>query len=98
VPVDVTAVAANTEQSPNDAQMGQIVAQDLQTLLHANALPGNDFEDNIPVAAAIRAALDAIVTRNVADFSYSPLPVWEPAVLLKRLPGGNARRLPVLGR
>jgi predicted nucleic acid-binding protein len=62
-----------------------ILALDRQTLLDADALPGNDFEDNILIAAAVTAALDAIVTRNVADFTHSPIPVWTPAELLKRL-------------
>ncbi|HEV3446105.1 MAG TPA: hypothetical protein VG099_15800, partial [Gemmataceae bacterium] len=61
-----------------------------QTRIDADALAGNDFEDNILLAAAVGAALDAIVTRNVADFSHSPLPVWEPVELLKPLPGGSA--------
>jgi len=66
-----------------------ILPIDKQTLLDADALPGNDLEDNILIAAAITASLDAIVTRNVADFSHSPLPVWEPAELLKRLAGAG---------
>ncbi len=48
---------------------------DKQTLLDADTLPGNDFEDNILIAAAVTASLDAIVTRNAADFSHSPIPV-----------------------
>ena len=64
-----------------------ILPIDKQTLLDADALSGNDFEDNILIAAAITAALDTIVTRNVADFAHSPIPVWEPAELLKRLHG-----------
>jgi len=56
-----------------------------QTLLDADAMPGVDFEDNILIAAAATASLDAIVTRNKSDFSHSPIPVWEPAELLKRL-------------
>ncbi len=66
-----------------------ILPIDKQTLLDADALPGNDFEDNILIAAAATASLDAIVTRNVTDFSHSPIPVWDPAGLLKRLPSGN---------
>jgi predicted nucleic acid-binding protein len=62
-----------------------ILPIDKQSLLDAHALPGNDFEDNIMIAAAVAASLDAIVTRNVADFAHSPIPVWEPAELLKRL-------------
>ncbi len=64
-----------------------ILPIDKQTLLDADALPGNDFEDNILIAAAVTSSLDAIVTRNIADFSHSPIPVWEPAELLKRLSG-----------
>ncbi len=67
-----------------------ILPLDQQTLLDADALPGNDFEDNILIAAAVAAALDAIVTRNGADFSHSPIPVWDPAELLKRLPGASS--------
>jgi len=66
-----------------------ILPIDKQTLVDADALPGNDFEDNILIAAAVTAAVDAIVTRNVADFSHSPIPVWEPAELLKKLSGGG---------
>jgi predicted nucleic acid-binding protein len=64
-----------------------ILPIDKQTLLDADALPGSDFEDNILIAAAVAASLDAIVTRNRADFSHSPIPVWDPAELLKRLSG-----------
>jgi predicted nucleic acid-binding protein len=64
-----------------------ILPVDKQTLLDADALPGHDFEDNILIAADVTAAQDAIVTRNVADFAHSPIPVWEPAELLKRLHG-----------
>lgn len=65
----------------------EILPIDKQTLLDADAMPGADFEDNILIAAAVAASLDAIVTRNPADFSHSPIPVWEPAELLKRLSG-----------
>jgi predicted nucleic acid-binding protein len=58
---------------------------DKQTLLDADAMTGNDFEDNIMIAAAAAAVVDAIVTRNAADFAHSPIPVWEPAELLRRL-------------
>ncbi len=67
----------------------EILPIDKQTLLDADAMPGADFEDNILIAAAVSAKLDAIVTRNLADFSHSPIPVWEPAELLKRLTGGS---------
>ncbi len=67
----------------------EILPIDKQTLLDADVMPGTDFEDNILIAAAVAASLDAIVTRNPADFSHSPIPVWEPAELLKRLRGAG---------
>ena len=66
-----------------------------QTLLDADALAGNDFEDNILIAAAIAAALDAIVTRNGADFAHSPIPVLDPVELLKKLAASSSS--PVAG-
>jgi len=67
-----------------------ILPVDKQTLLDADALPGSDYEDNILIAAAVTASVDAIVTRNVAHFSQSALPAWEPAELLKRLSAASA--------
>ena len=72
-----------------------ILPVEKQTLLDAASMIGNDFEDNILIAAAVTASLDAIVTSNVADFAHSPIPVWEPAELLKRL--GGASSPPVVG-
>lgn len=63
----------------------EILTVDRQSLLDADRSPGTDFEDNIQIAAAVAASLDAIVTRNVADFAHAPIPVWEPAELLRRL-------------
>jgi hypothetical protein len=58
-------------------------------LLDADAMLGSDFEDNILIAAAVTSRLDAIVTRNPSDFSHSPIPVLEPAELLRRLTSGS---------
>jgi hypothetical protein len=68
----------------------EILPVDKQTLLDADPLPGNDFEDHLLIAAAVGASLDAIVTRNLGDLAHSPLPVWDPAELLKRLPGASS--------
>jgi len=62
-----------------------IIAIGRQTLIDADALPGADFEDNILIAAAVASSLNAIITRNVADFAHAPIPVWEPAELLRRI-------------
>ena len=52
---------------------------------------GIDFEDNLQIACAVEATLDAIVTRNPKDFAGSPVPVLTPAelpVLLAKAPDG----------
>jgi predicted nucleic acid-binding protein len=67
----------------------EIISIDKQALLDADAMPGTDFEDNILIAAGVSSQVDAIVTRNPADFSHSPIPVWDPAELLRRLQGAN---------
>jgi predicted nucleic acid-binding protein len=57
-----------------------------QTILHdATALPGSDFEDNVTIRCAVVSGTEAIVTRNLADFSDSPVPAFWPAELLSRL-------------
>jgi predicted nucleic acid-binding protein len=58
---------------------------DRQTLEHATTLPGSDFEDNVQLACAAIANLDAIVTRNPRDFAASPVPILTPAALLGQL-------------
>jgi hypothetical protein len=63
----------------------EILAVDAQTVAAADALPGADFEDNLQMAAAVQANVDAIVTRDPAGFAMSPVPVLSPADLLKQL-------------
>ncbi|MBI3912854.1 MAG: PIN domain-containing protein [Chloroflexi bacterium] len=63
----------------------EICTVDRQTLEHANELVGNDFEDNLQIACATLADLDAIVTRDQPDFSVAAMPVYTPAELLARL-------------
>ena len=58
---------------------------DRMTIEQATALPGDDFEDNVQLACAIIAGLDAVVTRNDRDFSASPIPILTPAALLATL-------------
>jgi len=52
----------------------------------ATNLPGSDFEDDLHIACAVEARLDAIVTRNPKDFAGSPVPVLTPAELLVLVP------------
>ncbi len=55
-----------------------LFAVDAPLLQQARALPGADFEDTVEIACASNAQLDLIVTRNPADFRYSPVQVIEP--------------------
>jgi hypothetical protein len=48
-------------------------------------LPGEDFEDNLQIACASLARLDAIVTRNPTDFKSAPISIFSPAELLTHL-------------
>jgi predicted nucleic acid-binding protein len=62
-----------------------IVTVDRSILESADLLPGSDFEDNIQIAGAAAAGVDAIITRNPADFAASPVPVLAPQQLLAQL-------------
>jgi predicted nucleic acid-binding protein len=64
----------------------QICTVDKQTLETATKLEGSDFEDNLQIACALASGLDAIVTRNKADFKTAAIAVIEPAELLSQLP------------
>jgi predicted nucleic acid-binding protein len=63
----------------------EVLAVDRATLDAATALPGSDFEDNIQIAAAVRAGMDGIVTRDPLGFAGSPIRVLTPQQLLERL-------------
>ena len=54
-------------------------------LLAAAQLPGDDFEDNLQVVCAVSANVEAIVTRDLAGFGFSPIPVVDPADLVVKL-------------
>ncbi len=63
----------------------EIVPADRLVLEKATKYPGSDYEDNVQIAGAIAASLDAIVTRDRTGFSHCPIPVLSPAELLARL-------------
>ena len=65
----------------------EVCAVDVQTLEQAEALPGSDFEDNLQIACASLAGLDAIVTRDTNGFQAAATPVLTPAELLMQLRG-----------
>ena len=45
----------------------------------------SDYEDAIMIETAIRGQMDCIVTRNLADYAKSPVPVYSPEDFLKHL-------------
>ena len=58
---------------------------DQTVLANAHALPMADFEDAVQAAAAAAMGLDSLVTRNIRDYSATPLPILTPAEALVRL-------------
>ena len=64
-----------------------IVPTDPATLLAAHALAGPDFEDDLQIASARQAGVDAIVTRDPKGFAASPIPVLTPTDLAISLSG-----------
>ena len=66
-------------------EMFEVAAVDASVLRDAIALPFADFEDAVLHEAARHAGAQAIVTRNLKDFSEAELPVFEPLELLAAL-------------
>jgi predicted nucleic acid-binding protein len=58
---------------------------DLSVLQEAHHLPFTDYEDAVQHACATVAGLDAIVTRNLADYKNATLPVYSPTDFLGHL-------------
>lgn len=63
----------------------EIAPQDKSIFVRARSLPLTDFEDAALASAAESAECDHIVTRNVADFTSSPVPALTPEELLAAL-------------
>ena len=63
----------------------EICAVDRKALEHAETLPGDDFEDNVQIACASIANLDAIITRNKDDFEGAQPHALLPSELLSQL-------------
>ena len=60
----------------------EIISESAAIFKHARELAFADFEDAAIASAAEAAQCDYIVTRNVADFTNSPVPAITPADLL----------------
>jgi len=52
---------------------------DKSVLEHAYLLSGQDFEDDVQIACAALSNVDAIITRNIADFRHTTIPVFTPS-------------------
>jgi predicted nucleic acid-binding protein len=63
----------------------EICAVDRQALEQAIALSGRDFEDNLQIACAHIAGLEAIVTRDAAGFKAATIPILTPTEALAQL-------------
>lgn len=64
----------------------QVCPLDHAMMRAAMALPLKDYEDAVQHASAAANGLDAIITRNLADYAGANLPVLSPGDFLSRLP------------
>lgn len=71
---------------------------DSASLRAALNLPFRDYEDAVQHACASAAHLDAIITRNGADYSGATLPVSDPALCSGAHPGWRLWSLPLRER
>lgn len=62
-----------------------VVAVDQGVLFYANQLASSDFEDNVQIACAVKAQLEAIVTRDKSGFKLATVPVLLPEELLAQM-------------
>lgn len=62
----------------------EVCTADSATARNARTLNMTDFEDAIQAAAAQKAGLDLIVTRNTRDFRNSPIAALDPVQFLEK--------------
>ena len=62
-----------------------VAAADAESIRYAAALPMDDFEDAMQVAAARACGARHIVTRNLRDYERSPIPAIGPQEALAGL-------------
>jgi predicted nucleic acid-binding protein len=66
--------------------MMQVCEINAMVLRAAQMPPITDYEDAVQHASATTSGLDAIVTRNLADYKGATLPVFSPAHFITQLP------------
>ncbi len=59
---------------------------DHPVLLAAHGLPVTDYEDAVQHASAQSSQVDAIITRNISDYSAATIPIFSPADFIRQLP------------
>lgn len=91
-PVNVAYVARKTHGSARLRRaldrllrLVRVCPVDHTALKRALNSPIGDYEDAVQHACAEAAGLDAVITRNLADYRDATLPVLSPADFLKRL-------------
>lgn len=67
-------------------EIGNMSPQDWQ---RARQMPLSDFEDAVVATLAEACRADFIITRNLPDFSGSPVPALSPTAFLSLLPAGS---------
>ena len=66
-------------------QFIQVAPTSTDSVRFAAGLPMRDFEDALQAAAAVACGANTIATRNVRDYSRSPVRGATPSALLKEL-------------
>lgn len=61
----------------------QVAPTSTDSVRYAASLPMRDFEDALQVAAAVACGASRIATRNVRDYTRSPVRATTPSALLK---------------
>ena len=85
-----------TRRATQDAQAARSVLNRLFSLFEVEdtagmdcrrALPSQtaDYEDAVTIETAVRTEADCIVTRNLHDFRFSPVPVYSPEAFLRTI-------------
>ncbi len=49
----------------------------------------SDYEDAVMIETALRTEADCIVTRNIRDYSKSPINIYSPSEFIKKLEEGQ---------
>lgn len=63
----------------------QVAPTSTESVRYAANLPMRDFEDALQVAAAVACGANMIATRNVRDYTRSPVRAATPTALMKEL-------------